>query len=257
LIEAEKATRLEAARVDRLSIRAIEFKPFWDSLVTEISSTQEQIVIPPFVDARELPTVAEMLAEDNAHKTVTEERFLAIKDAILVDVFEYQTRLKHRLVQYIISTVDISVAAQDSKTEEMDLSILARASTLFRCPGSWTCKALLPYPDIFFHQHVRDTLKTFVSYGLSRLRPPIKVTPTAIQILKALGLPEDTPAIALNDLNGRFMCLCGHPDFQKPVDFGKIVSHFIAENEWYDTITRQPNFSRISRMTSSFLTTTI
>jgi hypothetical protein len=242
LIKEEKESKLEIARKHRLGIRAIEFKPFWESLIPEISDAKEIDVIPTFSDARELPAVAELLADDDANTIVTEERFLAKKDAILADIPGYQTRIKRELIK-VISVPVIITSTQDpiaqSSDEEPDFSILTHASTLFRCPGSWSCKVLLPYPDIFFHDHVAPQLGTFVSYSLSRLRPIPAVKPMAIQILKALDLAEDTPASALNDLNGRFVCLCGHPNFLKPMDFGSLVNHFITENEWYNTMKRQ------------------
>jgi hypothetical protein len=223
LIEEERARKLEVARKDRLTVRAGEFKPFWETLVLEITDAQENIIIPTFTDAQALPAVAELLAEGDAHEIVTEERFLARKDAILAAIPGYQIQIKRELVK-ICPPFTIPTQDQSSK-EEPDFSILNRASTLFRCPGVWTCKVLLPYPDIFFHEHVRNVLGTFVSYHtLVRLRPNTKIWPMAIQLLKTLGLAEDAPASALTDLKGRFICHCGHPDYQKPMDFGALVS---------------------------------
>jgi hypothetical protein len=222
LIEEERARKLETARKDRLAIRAEEFKPFWETLVPEITNAQENNIVPTFTDAQELPAVVELLAEGDAHEIVTEERFLARKDNILADIPGYQAQIKRELVR--ICPPLTNPTQDQSPNEEPDLSILNHASTLFRCP-SWTCKVLLPYPDIFFHEHVRNVLGTFVSrHPLVRLRPDSKISPMAIQLLKTLGLAEDTPASALADLNSRFKCHCGHPGYQKAMDFGVLAS---------------------------------
>lgn len=222
LIEEEKAKKLERARKNRIIDRASEFKPFWDSLIPDIINAYEN-VIPTFSDAQELPAIAELLAEDNAHTPVTEKRFLARKDAILADIPGYQTRVKRELVKYGVPS--LTAPTTQIADEDLDLSILNHASTLFRCPGSWTCKMLLPYPDIFSHEHIAlGVVGTFVSSSLSRLRPTNKVKPMAIQVLKALGLPEDTPASVVSELNGRFICRCGHPNHREPMDFGALVS---------------------------------
>jgi hypothetical protein len=105
----------------------------------------------------------------------------------------------------------------------VDISILDRASTLFTCCDSWGCKTLLPYPDIFEHEHVKE-LATLSPYTLCFLQPEAPVMSMAILLLKCLGLSEDTPSMALVELKGRFVCLCGHPRYLKPMDFGTLVS---------------------------------
>jgi len=70
----------------------------------------------------------------------------------------------------------------------------------------------------------------------------------AILLLKALGLPEDTPATALADLNKRLTCRCGHPDYRKPLDFGTLIRHFICENEWYERMVGDKNKSSLAKI---------
>jgi hypothetical protein len=222
LIAEERVKKQILARDRRLTLRKAEFKPLWKSLVADIRNGQcQNSVFPTFSDACELNTVAEMLADDDVKTTVTEERVLVRKDAIIANIGEYRTRIERQLVKQFVSQQHSHYVITVSEDEELDLSILDRATTLFKC-GSWYCKAILPYPDIFEHEHFKE-VATLSSYALARLNTEPKVKSTAIMLLKALGLPEDTPATALVDLDRRLTCLCGHPNYSKPLDFGTLV----------------------------------
>jgi len=180
--------------------------------------------MPTFFDACELPTIAAMLLDNDAHTTITEERFLTQKEVILTDIIGYQIKIKRELVKRFLSQKAVGMDKQSTtasiENEEMDLSILDRATTLFGC---WFCKTLLPYPDIFEHHHVKE-FTAFSPAILFRLQPRANVEPTAVLLLNALGLPEDTSVAALDDVNGQLICNCGHPAFRKPIDFGTLVS---------------------------------
>jgi hypothetical protein len=72
------------------------------------------------------------------------------------------------------------------------------------------------------HEHVKEHPPTpHSAYTLDRLRLSVAEKSTAMLLLKALGLPEDTCTSA--GLKGRCVCLCGHPNFGKPMDFGTLV----------------------------------
>jgi len=188
------------ARQRRLFTRQEELKPLWESLVVNILSVQEMKLMPTFHDACKFATIVEMLADDDAHTTVTDHRILEQKEAILADIAQYQTKIKRELVRLYVSQPTIGGTANldttsIGETEDVDFSILDRATTLFKCDSSWQCTALLPYPTIFEHVHVkkfRDSSFTM----LNHLKPEVMARPTAILLLKDLGLPEDTPAIA-------------------------------------------------------------
>ena len=227
LIAEEKARRLEAAKQERLIAREDEFELFWEFFLDNLPSVLGKDLIPTIGDAYELATVVDMLADDDAHATITQERFLARKEDIVADIAEYQIRIKRGLVKLFMSQPAGGTGTQDatsrSENEEVDFSILDRAATLFQCDTS-NCHILLPYPDIFDHEHVRE-LPSFSFMTLSRLQPEPTVVPIAVQLLKALGLPKNTPAAALDSL---LMCFCGHPRYRWPVDFGTLVSVQVA-----------------------------
>lgn len=222
-IEEEKKRRLKEKREERLVIRRSEFRPFWGAFATKMPSGLEK-PLPTFSDACNLPTVVGMLADNDAYTTVTEERFLSREDAIISDIAEYQTNIKRELVKLLVERRMIDVDTQDgSNTEEVNLSVLDRATTLFKCCRIFDCRTLLPYPDIFEHAHVKE-LTTF-SGRIWNLQPAgLDIKSTIVVLLKALGLPEYAPATAIDDLNGRLVCLCGHPRYRKPMDFGALVS---------------------------------
>jgi hypothetical protein len=226
LIAEEKENRAESARSQRLMMRRAEVKPFWASFIADIRTSQAREVMPTFFDASELPTIAAMMLDNDAHTTITEERFLAQTEAILADIIEYQIKIKRELVKRFPSQETASTDKQNAtagiENEEVDLSILDRATTLFKCSNSW-CKTFLPYPDIFEHEHVQEFMG-FSPAALFRLQPNANVEPTAVLLLNALGLPVDTSVAALNDMNGRLICNCGHPTYRNPMDFGTLVS---------------------------------
>ncbi|KIM79363.1 hypothetical protein PILCRDRAFT_823618 [Piloderma croceum F 1598] len=245
LIAEEKENRAKRARDHRLVTRKAEVRPFWASFIADIRTSQAREVMPTFFGACELPTIAAMLLDNDAHTIITEERFLAQKEAILADIIEYQIKIKRELVKCFPSQGTASTDKQNTtagiENEEMDLSILDRATTLFRCSDSWYCKTLLPYPDIFEHHHVKDSTP-FSPAALLRLQPGANVESTAVLLLNALGLPEDTSVTALDDV--RLICNCGHPDFRKPMDFGTLIHHFMDEDEWYKMMVAQRTETR-------------
>jgi hypothetical protein len=167
-----------------------------------------------------------MLDDKDARTTLTEERFLAHKDAIQADIAKYQIKVKRQLVKHLLSEPTFGTDNQDatsgSESEKMDLSILDRATTIFKCCSSW-CKTLLPYPAIFEHDHVKG-FGTVSPLALARLLPGANIKRTAALLLKALELSEDTSIAALDDLNGRLICQCENPTSRKPTDFYSLVS---------------------------------
>jgi len=134
LIAEEKARRLETAKEDRLIAREDEFELFWAYFLANVPSVLRKNLMPTFYDACELATVVDMLANDDAHTTITKERFLARKEAIVADVAEYQIRIKRELVKLFVSQPTNGTGIQDvtsrSEDEEVDFSILDRAAAL-------------------------------------------------------------------------------------------------------------------------------
>jgi hypothetical protein len=204
--------------------RKNELLPIWHELVTGLPDAQEQCLMPNFIDACELPTVADMLVDDHVHIPVTEERFLAKLDSILSDVAEFRRKVKIDLVKLLMPATHPLVTTDstvDDVEQDVDFTILDNVSSLFRCPA-WNCRTLIGFPAIFAHEHVKE-YNTRWPILRDRMRPDKDVGPTVLEVLKILGIHDGTPVAALEDLDGRFVCMCGHPKFQAPMTFGSLV----------------------------------
>jgi hypothetical protein len=88
--------KLEKARQERLFIREMKLFEIHSFIVFK------RELIPMSDDACELPTVSAMLTDD-AHTVVTEQNILTGKEAIIADITEYRTRIKHQLVEHYVS----------------------------------------------------------------------------------------------------------------------------------------------------------
>jgi hypothetical protein len=184
-------------------------------------------------DGCDLPTIAAMLYEDNATIPVTEERLLAVLDSVMSAVKLSHMDMKHALIKQLknakrfathwLVPPEWKAEAEDITVKETDdaddFNVLDKASSLFRCDTD-DCKDLFGHTTIFDHCHFRSMKWVHI---LPRLQHEAEADPVVRMVLKALKLPEDTSLAAVEQLNGRLMCLCGHPDFRKPITFGLLV----------------------------------
>jgi hypothetical protein len=91
---------------------------------------------------------------------------------------------------------------------------------MFLC-DTFNCKKPVGYPALFDHCHLNGLKWSNV---LSAVGHDIDMKPTVLMLLKALELPDDMSLAAMEDMDGRLICLCGHPDFRKPLTFSSMVS---------------------------------
>ncbi|KIM71320.1 hypothetical protein PILCRDRAFT_757017 [Piloderma croceum F 1598] len=222
ILEASKAAELKMARQARLLQRRSELIPIWSKFVGGMPDTQERWLMPNLVDAGSLPTIADMLMEDDT--PLTEERFFARVDPILSDVGHFQRTVKRDLVKLLTPKKNppkTTSRTADNVEGDVDLTVLDNASSLFYCP-TWNCGQLFGFPAIFAHSHVKGA-----SLAWDALKHLIKHAGEAgsivLQVLKIFGLAKDTHSASLNELDGRCVCLCGHPKFRAPMDFIPLV----------------------------------
>jgi hypothetical protein len=208
--------------------------------------TQEKSPMPRLVDVYHLLTIEDMIAEDDAQISVTKERFLARPEAIHSDIAEFQRTVRRDFVKLLTPATDVLGAVGDAD-QDMDFDLLQRASSLFRCP--YACRSLLPFSALFTHNHVKNS-----SYSWSQLKHRVRpnmVTQTVLAVLNIFGVPENATVTALGGLDGKCVCLCGHPDFRTPMTFSSLVRfykklfmssvvnslnidlHLVDENRWY------------------------
>jgi hypothetical protein len=176
--------------------------------------------MPIHVDAYDLPIVKAMLNEDEARFPVTEQRWLAIVDLIPVQVGEFQANVKHALIRCLRSTSrHWRWDADENPDFAPDLAILEKPSSLFTCTN-YGCQELIGYPAIFTHIHMRNLMWSQVA---GRLYHETEVKHTVNMVLEILRLPGDTSLTAMEELDGRLVCLCGHPNFRKSMTFKSLV----------------------------------
>jgi len=211
--------------------REAEFEPFWDEFVVSRSwDLTPPWALPRFVDACELPAIDRMLAEDESKIPVTAERWQMAIDSVPDDLTEFANQVM-RDVLTLLHTVNVKIddTATVGTYEEADpLSIFERASSLISC-GAVGCQNLLTFPAILQEEHVTP-YRHFSFHDrkwadlLSRLRYEPEVLRAASHVLKALGLPNNTQLAALDGIGRRLLCLCGNPQFRRPLDFRSLVS---------------------------------
>ena len=207
-LERNKREVLVQRRVQRLQHRRNEFRPIWTAYL-EAREEADRRTMPVFWSAILLPSIANMLSENEATIPVTSERWESIRDEVSADVEKFRLRTQKALVKLLRSP---SNEAEDDgcdcgEPEPEDFNILSRAAALFRCT-SWPCEEILFYPSILRHEHVltgnpnSDTPFFNISASASA---------SAARLLELLGLPEDTSRRDMIAMHYRFVCTCEHP----------------------------------------------
>jgi hypothetical protein len=226
LAEARQVIRFQRDQRER------EFEPFWDEFVVSRSwNAAQPWALPRFVDACELPSINEMLAEDESKIPVTAERWRLVVEYVSDDLkgFANQVRRDVARLLKIAESETSSIEADIAIAEDEDPAIFERASSLLSC-GVTGCQNLLTFPAILQEEHV--TPYRYFNFPdrkwsdlLSRLQHEPQVFRSVSHVLKILGLPEDTALAAFDEfVDGKLVCSCGNPKFQKPVGFRSLVS---------------------------------
>jgi len=198
----------------------------WAKLLASIPDQEQRRLMPRHSDVYDLPAIAAMLYEDHATIPVTEERWLAVVDSVDSQVKMWQAEVRHDLLLLLKSaknlpphwflTPALKPQAVDVTGDEVDFSVIDKASSLFRC-GTYGCKDLFGHAAIFDHRHFHN--RKWVDI-LSRLQCEAGTELVVAAVLKNLNLPEDTSLAAMEQLNGRLICLCGH---RNSTTFGELV----------------------------------
>lgn len=212
-LEALVAEEVARASGRRSYLRKAEFAAVWSKYVLD-APPEDRDLMPKFSDACNLSSLKSMLAEDDWRISPSEERLLAINDALIADIAEYKWRIQAALVKALLANrsviqdgVECTEPHSNTVDQNADLSLLKRAHTFLRCNR---CRTYLPYPQIFSHHHIRST-SSFTPWELSEMCPPAEVKCTAILLLHKLGFPDDTSHVTMAELGEQLMCLCGYP----------------------------------------------
>ena len=197
--------------------------------VNAVSDPKKRDIMPHYIDACEMPTIASMLYEDDAQIPVTQERWLAITHSVPHQVEEFQNKIKCDLLNllekprqhwYLPPAKKVIQDQQAQNTSDNDdFNILEAASSLFVC-DQYGCKKPVGYRVLFDHSHLNGLKWSSV---IASIQHEAAIKPTVMMVLKALDLPDDTSLTAMEAMDGRLTCLCGHPDFLNPLTFTSLV----------------------------------
>ena len=201
-------------------------------------------------DARELPTVTSMLA-DNSDWQLTEERWDAMKDQIEKDMDKFAETVRAQLIKKIIPRKKADLlgylGADAATLPDVNIDFLLLPSIFFEC----RCRDLFQYPSMLQHVHYGRSWKatdfTF-KVCLSSLAEAV------LAYIRAQGDSRDMGAI----ISSKFQCLRCDENVSAPVDWhqlvrGKVVivkscyydllmhtslqiSHFYSEQSWYKKV---------------------
>lgn len=231
MLEEQKAKEVREQIRARCDERKREFKPFWEAYTKGLqdSRPEEPMILPDHSDVSEFPPVKKVLFENEGHIPVTRARWESVIHYIPEYLDLFQKKVKHTLVQnlevftslyYVYQNPPAWDVLPDSE-EVLDLSPLEHASALFRF-DRYNPKGLVAgVPGILENQQL-ENMPWALKCG--RLYGDVKVKPTVEMILRVLGLPEDTSLATMRALDGRFLCLCGHPEHREPMSFTSLVS---------------------------------
>lgn len=184
--------------------------------------------MPDHLDVCDFPPVKKVIFEDKGHIPFTKTRWESIVHCIPEQLDLFRKTVKYTLVKRLNATtsqgrIDSNYYRFDAlpgPEEVLDFNALDHASALYQC--ACQCGGFVAgLPGILRHQCIANRRWTFICTQLYR---EAAVKPTVEMILKVLELPEDTSLVTVQALDGRFLCLCGHPEHKEPMSFTSLVS---------------------------------
>jgi hypothetical protein len=226
MLEQERVHALKRDYLARLIQRRKEFRIFWDAHLAEVDADQRP-TMPAFLDVVLSPSTSAMLEEDDAQTEVTEGRWNSRKDLILLDVEAHRLKVKCDLLR-LLKGENVAVQGDmdgdidmrsDDCDEENEFDMLSDPTALFAC-NSLGCRQLIGYPALLQHSYV---FHGHLEWKPGRFRYEFHIQAMVAAVLKAVGLSQTTTQADLINLDGRFVCLCGNPNFQDPTTFSALV----------------------------------
>ena len=264
LIAQEHREREQLVYAARLAERSNEAAPFYAALIATSAHEDDRPLMPNLHDACRLPSLAALLAADDARTPVSQARFTTISSQLLVEAQQYIRQAKCDLAEMIwrVKNTQHSVVLNPDKRPRappmppMDATeieaLLARGTTLFVCKNCpvlgtgmygvmelmsarracvhWReCHPGLQWNDGWPYEGVYDKRRSF------KLRPKrlpfVDAYSGESYIRKAvveIGLNENASHVELDTLvrTSRLICMCGSPRLQPVGDlsWAKLVT---------------------------------
>lgn len=218
----------------RLKERYAEFQPIYEEFIRLVLPDHVRDFAPNWTDACRLPCIVELASSDGAFPRVTFERVAAIDVRLRTEVLDSICQIKRHLVE-MLHREHCRVHPRDAQpmphlgTEQVDAE-LAKATSLFvchRCPLQTAASAsqicvhwrtehpelkwndAWPIDEMFDRRRKRSEWPKLLPWVCAMPGGPS----CAKDALVALGIPDDTSYIALDDVvrQGTLLCLCGSP----------------------------------------------
>ncbi|KAH9884932.1 hypothetical protein C8Q73DRAFT_784866 [Cubamyces lactineus] len=242
----------------RLKERFAEFQPIYEEFIRLVLQDHVRDFAPNWTDACRLPCIVELASSDGAFPRVTFERVAAIDVRLRTEVLDSICQIKRDLLE-MLHREHCRVHPRDARPmphlgmEQVDAE-LVKATSLFvchRCPLQTAASASqicvhwrtehpeLKWNDAWPIDEMFDRRRKRSEWP--KLLPWVCAMPSgpscAKNALVALGIPDDTPYIALDDVvrQGRLLCLCGSPAFPAPSEsgWGALIKHVADEQAWH------------------------
>jgi hypothetical protein len=194
-----------------------------DFVVSELD-VEDRAGMPHWPDAQQLPSLARLLKNHrDSDMEDTPEFWTTLFDSVFVEAQAF----KHRVQKDLLSLITMSTR-EESQNGSNTVNVPAYElgpSSLFLCgvcssPYTGAHQRYLGYDQILDHYHQHHPFLPW--------KPKVKYQPRASQtaalLLKALDLPSSVPQEDVDALDGRLVCLCGHPGYRDTMSFENLVS---------------------------------
>ncbi|KAJ8454411.1 hypothetical protein ONZ51_g13036 [Trametes cubensis] len=257
LIKQQREDDRRAEFEARLRERYAEFRPIYEEFIHVALPDHIRDFAPNWADACRLPCIVELASSDGAFPRINGARVATITTRLTAEVHEAVCQIKRDLVEMLHreyhQTHRDALPPPPLEMAQVDAE-LAKATSLFichRCPLQTAVSASqiclhwrtehpeLKWNDAWPIDEMFDRRRKRSEWP--KLLPWVCAMPSgpscAKHALVALGIPDDTPYIALDDVaqQGRLVCLCGSPELPAPSEsgWGTLIKHVADEQAWH------------------------
>ena len=238
ILRDQKESILKEERDQRLSLRQNEARQLHTAFLEKwVDGEEDWMTMPNAHDMCCMPEVMALLEEDEAQIPMISERLDTVAKAVLINSAAHRNRVRCDLIGCLQQTNPAFLHTDpDRQSTAPSLEETLRcAAALFVAPIQiypvvYGDGEVLTYPEILQCGHVVRQSWDLARNGLVACQPLAHsrggAHQIACEVLKSIGLPEDTLASTLAEAGNRFTCLCGEGAYEKThhVGFVDIVS---------------------------------
>lgn len=255
ILHDQKASLLKAEREERLELRRKEARQLHAAFLEKwVYGEDDWMTMPNAHDMCRMPEVVALLEEDEARIPMTSERLDTVARAVLMNSVVHRDRARRDLVECLqrINPDFLRPDPECRRTPPPSEETLRCAAALFVAPmrgysAVYGDGEVLTYPEILQCSHVVSQAWDLAHNSLVEYQPLAHsrggAHQIAYQVLKSIGLPEDTLASTLAEVGNRFTCLCGEGAHEKTHHVGFI--DIVSSSRSYAPISIYLNFKQV------------